>query len=191
MVTDLLDEGSGPRVAHDTTERMRGFEDFVAARSQSLMRTAFLLVGTREGAEDLVQSALEKTFPRWSRVRRMDTPEAYVRRIVVNNAHAAWRTAQRLPTVTLPTGPDGSPLAQARAAGDHAEDVTLRDSLLRALDELPHGMRTIVVLRYWEELSVQEVAELQRCSVGNVKSQAARGLERLRELMTAEARSEG
>jgi RNA polymerase sigma-70 factor (sigma-E family) len=177
-------------VAHDKTERMRGFEDFVAARSQSLMRTAFLLVGTKEGAEDLVQSALEKTFSRWSRVRRMDMPEAYVRRIVVNNAHAAWRAAQRLPTVTLPTGPDGSPSAAVHTAGDHAEDVTLRDSLLRALDELPHGMRTIVVLRYWEELSVQEVAELQRCSAGNVKSQAARGLERLRELMTAEARSE-
>jgi RNA polymerase sigma-70 factor (sigma-E family) len=153
------------------------------------MRTAYLLVGNREAAEDLVQSALEKTFPRWPRVRRMDTPEAYVRRIVVNNAHAAWRSAKRLPTVMLPIGADGAPLAQP-AAGDHAEDVTLRDSLLRALDELPHGMRTIVVLRYWAELSVQEVAELQRCSAGNVKSQSARGLERLRELMTADARSE-
>lgn len=180
-------------MAHDTTERLRGFEEFVATRSQSLMRTAFLLVGTREGAEDLVQSALEKTFPRWSRVRRMDTPEAYVRRIVVNNAHAAWRSAKRLPTVELPGGSDSPALAAASgaaAAGDHAEDVTLRDSLLRALDELPHGMRTIVVLRYWEELSVQEVAELRRCSTGTVKSQAARGLARLRELMIAEARSE-
>lgn len=173
-------------MAHDKTERLRGFEEFVAARSQSLMRTAYLLVGTREAAEDLVQSALEKTFPRWSRVRRMDAPEAYVRRIVVNNAHAAWRSAQRMPTVALEAGPHTAP----PAAADHAEDVTLRDSLLRALDELPHGMRTVVVLRYWEEMSVQEVADLQRCSVGNVKSQAARGLERLRELMTTDARSE-
>ena len=171
-------------MAHNSVERLQGFEEFVAARSQSLMRTAYLLVGTREGAEDLVQSALEKTFPRWSRVRRMDAPEAYVRRIVVNNAHAAWRSAKRLPTVSLPSAPDTT------SEADHAEDVTLRDSLLSALDELPHGMRTIVVLRYWAELSVQEVADLQRCSAGNVKSQAARGLERLRELMTADARSE-
>ena len=185
-------------MAHDKTEHLRGFEEFVATRSQSLMRTAYLLVGSREAAEDLVQSALEKTFPRWSRVRRMDTPEAYVRRIVVNNAHSVWRSAKRLPTVVLPTGPDSPALDLAagnhatgnHAAGDPAEDVTLRDSLLRALDELPHGMRTIVVLRYWEELSLQEVADLQRCSVGTVKSQAARGLGRLRELMTAEARSE-
>jgi RNA polymerase sigma-70 factor (sigma-E family) len=178
-------------VAHDKTERLRGFEEFVAARSQSLMRTAYLLVGSHEAAEDLVQSALEKTFPRWPRVRRMDAPEAYVRRIVVNNAHAAWRSAKRLPTVALAAGPDSAEYVPAGpAVGDHAEDVTLRDSLLRALDELPHGMRTIVVLRYWEELSVQEVADLQRCSVGNVKSQAARGLERLRELMAADARSE-
>ncbi|MEY9859611.1 RNA polymerase sigma-70 factor (sigma-E family) [Catenulispora sp. GAS73] len=176
-------------MGHDTTERLRSFEEFVAARSQSLMRTAYLLVGTRESAEDLVQSALEKTFPRWSRVRRMDSPEAYVRRIVVNNAHAAWRSAKQLPTVALPTGPD-SAAASVPGCGDHAEGVTLRDSLLRALDELPHGMRTIVVLRYWEELSVQEVADVQRCSIGNVKSQAARGLERLRELMAADARSE-
>lgn len=152
------------------------------------MRTAYLLVGSHEAAEDLVQSALEKTFPRWSRIRRMDAPEAYVRRIVVNNAHAAWRSAQRMPTVALGVLGAGSG-ASPPAAGDHAEDVTLRDSLLRALDELPHGMRTIVVLRYWEELSVQEVADLQRCSAGNVKSQAARGLERLRELMTTDARS--
>jgi RNA polymerase sigma-70 factor (sigma-E family) len=154
------------------------------------MRTAYLLVGTRESAEDLVQSALEKTFPRWPRVRRMDSPEAYVRRIVVNNAHSAWRSARQLPTVALLTGPDGATVS-VPGVGDHAEDVTLRDSLLRALDELPHGMRTIVVLRYWEELSVREVADLRRCSIGNVKSQAARGLERLRELMAADARSEG
>ncbi|WP_329956407.1 SigE family RNA polymerase sigma factor [Catenulispora pinistramenti] len=175
-------------MGHDN-ERLRGFEEFVAARSQSLMRTAYLLVGNHEAAEDLVQSALEKAFPRWSRVRRMDTPEAYVRRIVVNDAHAVWRSAKRLPTVTLPLGPDASALVAAPVghATDHADGVTLRDSLLRALDELPHGMRTIVVLRYWEELSVQEVADLLRCSTGNVKSQAARGLERLRELMTAEA----
>jgi RNA polymerase sigma-70 factor (sigma-E family) len=174
-------------VAHDDSERLRGFEEFVAARSQALTRTAYLLVGSREAAEDLVQSALEKTFPRWHRIRRMDSPEAYVRRIVVNNAHSAWRTAGRLPTVALAVESDG--FALGPVAGDHAEDVTLRDSLLRALDELPHGMRTIVVLRYWEELSVQEVADLLRCSAGNVKSQAARGLERLRELIISEARS--
>lgn len=155
------------------------------------MRTAFLLVGTREAAEDLVQSALEKTFTRWSRVRWMETPEAYVRRIVVNNAHSAWRAAQRMPTVALPGAGGAGPEASYAAAvtGDHADNVTLRDALLRALDQLPHGMRTIVVLRYWEELSVQEVADVLRCTTGNVKSQASRGLDRLRELMDTETRS--
>jgi RNA polymerase sigma-70 factor (sigma-E family) len=174
-------------VAHYDSERLRGFEEFVAARSQSLMRTAYLLVGAREAAEDLVQSALEKTFPRWHRVRGMDSPEAYVRRIVVNNAHEAWRSARRLPTVALAAEADDAGFGPT--AGDHADDVTLRDSLLRALDGLPHGMRTVVVLRYWEELSVQEVADLLRCSTGNVKSQAARGLEHLRQLITTDARS--
>jgi RNA polymerase sigma-70 factor (sigma-E family) len=163
---------------------LRDFHEFVALRSPSWMRTAYLLVGTREAAEDLVQSALERTFVRWRRVRRMEMPEAYVRRIVINTAHDAWRRAQRIPT------DDSAPEHAADSAlDDHADGVALRISLLRALDELPHGMRTVVVLRYWEELSVQEVAELLNCSTGNVKAQASRGLERLRHLIGVENRS--
>jgi RNA polymerase sigma-70 factor (sigma-E family) len=168
----------------DGAEELRDFEEFVALRSPSWMRTAFLLVGNREAAEDLVQSALERTFVRWRRVRRMEMPEAYVRRIVINSAHQAWRVAQRTP-VTV--GGIGEHADQAFA--DPADGVALRASLLCALDELPHGMRTVVVLRYWEELSVQEVAELLHCSTGNVKAQASRGLERLRNLITVESGS--
>lgn len=163
-------------------DELRDFHEFVALRSPSWMRTAYLLVGHREAAEDLVQSALERTFVRWRRVRRMELPEAYVRRVIINTAHDAWRKAQRTPT-------DGSDPEDAAtpAHDDHADGVALRISLLRALDDLPHGMRTVVVLRYWEELSVQEVADLLHCSTGNVKAQASRGLERLRHLIGVES----
>lgn len=168
----------------DSVDDLRGFEEFVMLRSPSWMRTAYLLVGSREAAEDLVQCALERTFVRWRRVRRMEMPEAYVRRIVINSAHAAWRTAKRMPVEAC--ADEG---ALEHASDDHAEGVALRASLLRALDELPYGMRTVVVLRYWEELSVQEVADLLHCTTGNVKAQASRGLERLRHLIGVESGS--
>jgi RNA polymerase sigma-70 factor (sigma-E family) len=178
---------SGGRVGgQNGTGQLREFEEFVAARSPSLMRTAYLLVGHREAAEDLVQSALERTFPRWHRVRRMELPEAYVRRILINKAHETWRSSRRLPVVDAPS--DESETART-ATDDHADGVALRESLLQALDELPHGMRTVVVLRYWEEMSVQEVADVLHCSAGNVKAQASRGLERLRHLITVESGS--
>jgi RNA polymerase sigma-70 factor (sigma-E family) len=147
------------------------FEDFVAARGQALQRFGYALTGDWALAEDLLQSALARAYPRWSRVQR-DDPDAYVRKIMLNT-WASWRRRRwraELPTLTMPDvpGPDSF------AAVDH------RQALRLALAKLPPRQRAVVVLRYHQDLSEQQVAELLSISIGTVKSQAARGLAALR-----------
>jgi RNA polymerase sigma-70 factor (sigma-E family) len=147
------------------------FREFVELRYVELLRTAYLLTGARPAAEDLVQTALLRAMRRWSRI---DDPVAYLRRVMVNQRTSGWRRAARLTeqlTAHLPERADGA---------DLAEGVATRDELVRALAELPPKMRAVLVLRYWEDLSEAETAELLGCSVGTVKSQASRGLARLR-----------
>lgn len=163
------------------------FEEFVAARSRTLFRTAFLLSGNRETAEDIVQSALEKAYPRWHRICRTGQPEAYVRRIVVNLANDAWRSRKSVVVHAL----DEEQFEARVRAGfppvpDLADRVAVRDALMCALRSLPFQMRAVLVLRYWEGLPEQEAAEVIGCSVGNVKSQSSRGLRRLRSLIGVE-----
>jgi RNA polymerase sigma-70 factor (sigma-E family) len=148
------------------------FGEFVAARSAALFRTAVLLTGDRHAADDLVQSTLEKACRRWSRVRRAASPDAYVRRILVNLANDRWRRhgrAQELPLVD--DRPDGA---------DPYQQTDQRDQLVRALHTLPIGMRTVLVLRYFDDLSDADIADLMGVSAATVRSQAARGLARLR-----------
>jgi RNA polymerase sigma-70 factor (sigma-E family) len=155
------------------------FEEFVAARSRSLFRTAFLLVGERETAEDLLQAVFEKAYPRWWRIRRTEQPEAYVRRMVVNQANDAWRARKGVRFLTLVEEQEqvDTPIP------DPTEQVVLRDALMKAVRTLPYQMQAVLVLRYWEGLAEREAAELLGVSVGSVKSQASRGLERLRKLI--------
>jgi RNA polymerase sigma-70 factor (sigma-E family) len=153
----------------------RAFEEFVEDRAMALFGTAYLLVGDVHQAEDLVQSALERAFRRWRRIRTMQYPEAYVRRVLVNLANDRWRRRRGTTEVALDeameaTEPDGTAL------------VDLRHALLTGLHQLPVGMRAVLVLRYWEGLSDAEVAAELGRSVGTVKSQASRGLQRLREI---------
>jgi RNA polymerase sigma-70 factor (sigma-E family) len=160
------------------------FEEFVAARSRSLFRTAYLLTGSRESAEDLLQSALERAYPRWRRIRRAEQPEAYVRRMIVNLANDGWRRRrgvreQELTAEHLDLGDRRAP------APDPADRLASRDQLMRALRSLPFQMRAVLVLRYWEGLGEQESAEALGVSVGTVKSQASRGLGRLRAVLGA------
>jgi RNA polymerase sigma-70 factor (sigma-E family) len=163
------------------------FEEFVAARGRSLFRTAHLLVGEKEAAEDLLQSVFEKAYPRWWRIRRAGQPEAYVRRMLVNQAHDTWRARKGVhlqawveEQIEAHTGEGGfGPLRGA----DPAEEVVLRQTLMKAVRTLPAQMQAVLVLRYWEGLAEREAAELLGVSVGSVKSQASRGLERLRVLM--------
>ncbi|WP_018501725.1 SigE family RNA polymerase sigma factor [Parafrankia discariae] len=155
----------------------RAFEEFVARTSDRLVRCAVLLVGDRGAAEDLVQGALERTYRHWPRVSA-GYPEAYVRRALVNAAASRWR---RFRIREVPWGPDieiGLP-DQANLP-DHADRLSVRDELVQALMTLPVRQRAVLVLRYLDDLPEAEVAAMLGCSVGSVKSQASRGLARLR-----------
>jgi RNA polymerase sigma-70 factor (sigma-E family) len=149
-----------------------GFRAFVQRWWAPLTRTAYLLTGDRGYAEDLVQSALEKTHRRWGRVGAMAAPEAYVRRAMVNTA-VSWRRRRRFAEVPLLA-------TDSTAAADEYRQVDQRQQVVAALRTLPPRMRAVLVLRYFEDLSEQDIAGTLGCSVGTVKSQASRGLERLR-----------
>ncbi len=151
------------------------FEEFVQGSSARLFRTALLLTGhDRAAAEDLLQVALERAYRHWARICRCDEPERHVRRILANAANDRWRRAARRPERVVPGG------NVVRVADDHAGTVADRDFLIRALAALPKRQRTVLVLRYYSDLSEPEIADVLGCSVGTVKSQASRGLARLR-----------
>jgi RNA polymerase sigma-70 factor (sigma-E family) len=158
------------------------FEEFVQGCSPRLFRTAVLLAGQdRAAAEDLLQLALERAYRHWGRVCRSGDPERYVRRILANAANDRWRRAVRRPERPLGPG-DAGPVAE-----DQADAVAERDFLIRALAGLPPRQRTVLVLRYYNDLSEVEIAGMLGCSVGTVKSQASRGLARLREVAVPDA----
>ncbi|MFI6515494.1 SigE family RNA polymerase sigma factor [Spirillospora sp. NPDC050679] len=153
-----------------------GLPEFVAARGQALLRTAYLLTGDGHLAEDLVQSTLVKVAPRWRKVTEAGDPEAYVRRALHNEHISWWRRRGRHgdhPSADPPE-PDGAP--------DFA-DGALRTMVLRqALGRLTAKQRSVIVLRFYEDRSEAETARLLGCSVGTVKSQTRRALDRLRVL---------
>ncbi|WP_329364737.1 SigE family RNA polymerase sigma factor [Streptomyces sp. NBC_00669] len=154
------------------------FHSYVAARSAVLFRGALVLTGSREAAEDLVQETLERACRRWRTIAAKDVPDAYVRRIMVNLANDRWRRFRRV----VPQQDAGDDRA---APGDEYGRVDSRDQLVRALQRLPIGMRTVVVLRYFHDLSDAEIAEDLRISPSAVRSQLTRGLEKLRAQMPA------
>jgi len=147
------------------------FDEFVAVRGQALHRTAYLLTGDWALAEDLLQTALSKAYPRWSRIER-DNPEAYVRKALVNTWSSWWRRKWRgeAPTDRMPdiTAPD------AYAEADR------RDAVRDALRRLPGRQRAVVVLRFHEDMTETQVAAVLGVSVGTVKSQTAKALANLR-----------
>lgn len=152
------------------------FEEFVQASSARLFRTALLLNGNdRAAAEDLLQLSLERAYRHWARVCRSGEPERYVRGILANASNDRWRRAARHRERALD---DDDGLVSA----DHAAGVADRDFLMRALAELPPRQRTVLVLRYFNDLPEAEIAAILGCSTGTVKSQVSRGLARLREL---------
>ena len=149
----------------------REFTDFVAARSQNLLRLAWMLTGDARSAEDLLQASLAKAWPHWSRISD-GQPDAYVKKIMSRTANS-WRRRRwtgETPTATLPDERVPDPVGRADE----------RDRIRRMLITLPPRQRAVVVLRYYEDLSEAEVSELLGISLGAVKSQAARGLQKLR-----------
>jgi RNA polymerase sigma-70 factor (sigma-E family) len=149
------------------------FSDFMQGRWYQLVRLGYGLTGDVQLAEDLAQTAFAKAYASWSRVRRVDDPDAYVRRIVVNANRDRFRKL-RVPELLTDTVPE---LAAGAASDGHLDD---RSVLVQALMRLPYGQRAALVLRYWLDMSETQTAEVLGCSVGNVKSQAARGLAKLR-----------
>lgn len=152
------------------------FAAFVEARAPRLLRTAWLLTGDAVAAEDLLQSALARTWPHWPALAAGGEAEAYVRRAMVNTQISWWRRRWRgeVPTAEPPERPSTS---DAYAAVDD------RAALGAALRTLPPRQRAVVVLRYYEDLSEAQVAATLGCSVGTVKSQNAKALARLRPLI--------
>jgi len=152
------------------------FESYVAARRPQLRRTAYLLCGDWDKAEDVVQDTLTRLYVHWKRAARADNVDAYVRRSLVNaylaDGRRPWRRERA--TETLPETAYADP---TDSSGD-------RDDLRRALASLGASQRAVVVLRYWDDLSVEQTADALGCSTGNVKSQSARGLARLREALS-------
>jgi RNA polymerase sigma-70 factor (sigma-E family) len=151
-------------------DRYDGFEDFVVARGGALSRTAFLLTGDHHTAEDLVQSALAKAALRWRQIIDGGEPEAYVRRIMVNERISWWRRRTPQPVERLPE----------RAGPDEPHEIVERLALGQALNTLTVRQRTVVVLRFYEDLSEAETAAAMGCSVGTVKSQIHVALNNLR-----------
>ena len=147
-----------------------GFDEFVAARSQSLLRTAFLLPRDRAAAEDLLQTALVKSWSAWGRI--VDDPEPYVRRVLINTYTSWWRRKWRgeIATSELPEQP----------VGEHAVGIEDRLMLWDALGRLTRRQRAVIVLRYLEDLSEAETARILGVTVGTVKSQASKALAALR-----------
>jgi RNA polymerase sigma-70 factor (sigma-E family) len=149
------------------------FVEFVSARWARLYRTACLVTLDPATAEDALQIAMEKTYLRWHRVRRMDDPAAYVRKVMVNAAVSARRPAWRRvesPREVLPERP-------LPAADGGVED---HEALWPVVCALPERQRAVVVLRYYEDLTEAETAEVLGCSVGTVKSQAHDAIRALR-----------
>jgi RNA polymerase sigma-70 factor (sigma-E family) len=151
-----------------------GFAQFVAARQRALQRTAWLLTGDWAVAEDLVQTALVRSWPRWERIRRRDDPELYVRRAMVNT-WASWRRRRwwgERPSETVPDAP---------AAGDVAAEVTVRVAVRSALRSLTARQRAVLVLRIFDDMTEAQVAYVLGCAVGTVKSTMAQAAARLRD----------
>jgi RNA polymerase sigma-70 factor (sigma-E family) len=149
------------------------FDAFMRGRYSALLRTATFLMGDAGLGEDLLQGALYKTAVRWKRLRDPVAAESYTRTIMVRQASASRRrrwTGEH-PHADLPE----------QLTPDAAAAIDLADALSRELVLLPADQRSVLVLRYYEQLPEQEVAVLLGCSVGTVKSRASRGLARLRE----------
>jgi RNA polymerase sigma-70 factor (sigma-E family) len=155
--------------------RAPDFDDFVTTHTDGLLRAAYLIVWDLPEAEDLVQETLFKVAKRWPKVRRMDHPVAYARRILVNAAldDGTKRSRRRAELSSKPADPP------EHAAGPPERD----DDLHEALAALPPRQRAVLVLRYFLDLPEAEVAAALQCSLGTVKSSASRGLARLEQAL--------
>jgi RNA polymerase sigma-70 factor (sigma-E family) len=159
------------------TQDVEEFSEFAAGRSASLFRTAYLVLGDYQLAQDLVQESLTKTYLAWSRLREQGSAEAYTRRVIVTTS-ISWRRRRSFherPTETLPEPGGGEPVLPDR-------------ELWVAVHLLPPRQRAAVVLRFCEDLSERQTAELMGCSVGSVKRHTHLGIAKLRAALGPDVR---
>jgi RNA polymerase sigma-70 factor (sigma-E family) len=160
----------------------RQFDLFVAEATDHLFRTGYLMTGNAGDAEDLVQETFIRMARRWHRVRSMNYRLAYARRTLINLVlDNASRRSQQLAELDPAVGADIADDTAARALR-HVDDLA---EFCWALGELPPAQRAVLALRYWEDLSVAEVAKILGCSAGTVKSAASRGAARLAQLLNS------
>ncbi|MFI0486384.1 SigE family RNA polymerase sigma factor [Actinomadura sp. 9N215] len=153
--------------------RHEEFREYVAERGTVLLRAATQLTSDRAEAEDLLQAALAKTYLAWDRIEDHNAVDGYVRRAMVNTQISWWRRRKLdvYPTDRLPDRP----------VDDHTDRSGMRDALGRALRRLPERQRLAVMLRYYEDMSEREIAEVLGVSVGTVKSTVSRAMAKLRD----------
>ncbi|GAA5015167.1 SigE family RNA polymerase sigma factor [Kitasatospora paranensis] len=159
---------------HPAPARPLEFRAFAAARGHHLIRTAYLLTGgDAHLAEDLAQEALSRLYGRWRKVSRLENPAGYAQTVLVNTflSHRRRRSSSEQPTDRI------------TEVGVSGPDTSLRVTLLRALGELPAQDRAVLVLRYWEDRSVEETAAALRIGSSTVRSRSSRALARLRAVL--------
>ncbi len=150
------------------------FSEFAHGRWAGLVRLGYAVCGDPALAEDLAQTALANAYAAWTRLRRADDPDAYLRRILLNAHRSGFRKRRVTEYLTASPPERGAIVPDPSRAGDD------RAAIIAALAGLPRRQREVVVLRFWLDLSEAQVAATLGCSVGNVKSQASRALARLR-----------
>ena len=164
--------GTGVAVSVRQDGRDAEFAAYMEARQASLLRTAYLLTGDRHAAEDLVQTSLAKLYLAWDKVRDRDSVDAYVRRVLVNENNSLWRRGWKKREYASERLPE-------RQTSD-VYDEGQRGALWDLVQTLPKKARAVLVLRFYEELSEAETADVLGISVGTVKSQTSRALAALR-----------
>lgn len=161
---------------HESSNHPSNFESYAAARQHHLFRTAYLLCGDRDRAQDLVQTTLVALLRSWKKARLAENPDAYAKKALVRAFLSEQRSLRR-------NASTHAYLRTEQPSTTTADPTELRIVVLAALRELPPKPRAMIILRYWEDLSIEETAALLGCSEGNVKSQCSRSLAKLRSLL--------
>ena len=155
------------------------FAEFAAARLSGLLRYAVVLTGDHDLAQDVVQEVLARAQVRWSKISRADSPEHYVRRMVLNE-YLSWRRRWSVRNIQA-VGERLVEVSDRRTESrDHAQDVVDTDDLWNRLATLPRKQRAVLVLRYYEQLPDDEIADLLGCASATVRSNASKALKSLR-----------
>lgn len=152
------------------------FTGFVRAYSATLFRTAYLMTGDYQRAEDLLQTTFVRVYERWPKVEAMERPVGYARRMLINQAASWWRRRSSHETPSLLR--DDQP-----ARGDRTEEVAEHERVWKAVLSLPPRQRAVTVLKFYEDLSEAEIAETLGMAPGTVKSHSHAAVRRLSDLL--------